>query len=206
MDSRFFIGPAGRLDARLHGPEDGQPVLICHPHPLFGGSMGSRMVYDLAVALGKAEFRAVRFDYRGVGRSDGTYGNGDGEAADAMALFDALTRETGKTPIVVGYSFGGGVACRLAAQHKPSRLVLVATPSRLTQSTLVPAADAPKVRCPVALVYGDRDELAPPPQARELAAAFRPPARLTMLDGAAHFLEPSHNPRAVAAVLEALAG
>lgn len=204
MESRFFQGPAGRLDARLHGPEEGRPVLILHPHPLFGGTMGSRLVYDLAKALGGAGFRAVRFDYRGVGRSEGGYGHGDGEVEDAVAVFDALAAETGHVPAVVGYSFGGGVACRLATLRQPARLVLVATPSPLTQSTLVPTADAPKVRCPAALVFGDRDELAPAAGARELAAAFRPPAKLTFLDGAAHFLEPSHNPRAVAAVLEAL--
>lgn len=205
MDSRFFQGPMGRLDARLHGPADGVPVLLCHPHPLFGGTMGSRLVYDLAVGLALAGYRAVRFDYRGVGRSEGSYGRGDGEAADAVALFDALAAETGKAPIVVGYSFGGGVACRLATLRTPARLVVIAAPSPLTQSTLVPTADAPKVRCPVALIYGDRDELAPPEQARAVTAAFRPPAPLTLLEGAAHFLEPSHNPRAVAAVLEALA-
>jgi hypothetical protein len=192
MDSRFFEGPAGRLDARLHGPEGGQPVLVCHPHPLFGGTMGSRLVYDLAVGLAAAGFRAVRFDYRGVGRSEGTYGKGDGETQDALALFDALAEETGQVPIVVGYSFGGGVAARLAGQRAPKRLVLVATPSPLTQSTLVPADDAPKVRCPVALVFGDRDELAPVAGARALAAAFHPPAPLTLLE------------RAVAAVLAAL--
>ncbi len=205
MDSRFFPGPAGRLDARLHGPEDGLPVLLCHPHPRFGGTMGSRLVYDLAVGLAAAGFRAVRFDYRGVGRSEGTYGRGDGETTDACAMFDALVAETGKTPIVVGYSFGGGVACRLATLRHPARLIMVATPSPLTQSTLVPTADAPTVRCPVALVYGDRDELAPPEQARAVGAAFRPPVAPRFLPGAAHFLEPSHNPRVLAAVLEALA-
>ncbi|MEK6986303.1 MAG: alpha/beta fold hydrolase [Candidatus Thermoplasmatota archaeon] len=206
MDSRFFAGPVGRLDARLHGPTDGVPVLLCHPHPLFGGTMGSRLVYDLAVGLALAGYRAVRFDYRGVGRSDGSYGRGDGEVADALALFDAVAAETGQVPAVVGYSFGGGVACRLATLRTPARLIVIAAPSPLTQSTLVPTSDAPNVRCPVALLYGDRDELAPPEQASAVAAAFRPPAKLTMLEGAAHFLEPSHNPRAVAAVLEALAG
>ncbi len=166
--------------------------------------MGSRLVHDVAVGLGDAGFRVLRFNYRGVGRSEGSYGHGDGETDDARAVFDALATETQQVPLVLGYSFGGGVACRLATQRKPKRLVLVATPTPLTQSTLVPTDDAPRVSCPVTLLYGDRDELAPPAMARVLGAAFHPPVEPLFLPGAAHFLEPSHNPRALAAILTSL--
>ena len=89
-ESRFIAGPAGPLDSRWHGPAGGPPIVLLHPHPLGGGTMGSRLVYDLAAALGDAGFRAVRFDFRGVGRSEGTYGEGVGEVEDALAVFDAL--------------------------------------------------------------------------------------------------------------------
>ena len=166
--------------------------------------MGSRLVYDLAVALGDAGFHAVRFDFRGVGRSEGTYAQGVGEAEDAAAVFDAMRAESGRPPAVVGYSFGGAVACRLATVRDPRHLVLVATPLRVTESLLVPSDDAARVHAPASLIVGDRDGFVTVADAQALAAAFRPPARLTVLPGAAHFLEPSHNARAVAAVLEAL--
>ncbi|MCA1819754.1 MAG: alpha/beta fold hydrolase [Halobacteriales archaeon] len=202
---RTFAGPAGRLDARLHGPADGAPVLLLHPHPQWGGTMGSRLVHDLAGAIAAAGHLAVRFDFRGVGRSQGMYGQGVGESADAAAVFDALQTETGEGAAVVGYSFGGAVACRLASERPVRRLVLVGTPLRLTESLLVPMEDAHRVRAPTHIVVGDRDGFVPVPDAEALAAAFSPPAEVTVLPGAGHFLEPSHNPRAVAAVLAALA-
>jgi alpha/beta superfamily hydrolase len=208
MDSIFYQGPAGPLDARRHGPADGRPVLLLHPHPQFGGTMGSRLVYDLAVALGGSGFRAVRFDFRGVGRSAGGYGRGEGEAGDAVAVFDALAREAGQVPIVVGYSFGAAVACRLATVREPARLVLVGCPLRLRETALDPLGDAPRARCiepPVRVIVGDGDGFVTPEEAHRLAAAFRPPGTLTVLPGAGHFLEPSHNARAAAAVLAALA-
>lgn len=205
MDSRFLQGPAGRLDARLHGPRDGEPILLLHPHPLFGGTMGSRLVYDLAVGLADAGHRVLRFDFRGVGRSEGTYGEGLGEIGDALAAFDALAVETGKTPAVVGYSFGAAVACALAGRRTPMRTILVAMPVDVLQSRLDPAADAPHATGPVHLVVGDRDEFVTVAQAQAVARRFEPSAKVSVLPDAGHFLEPSHNARAVAAVLAAVA-
>jgi len=166
--------------------------------------MGSRLVHDLAEGLAGAGFRAVRFDFRGVGRSEGAYADGVGEVEDAMAVFDALQAETGRPPWVVGFSFGGGVATRLATRREPAGLVLVATPVRLTESSLVPIEDAPRAAVPVHVVVGSRDGFVPVGQAERFAAAFPTKAGLTVLEGAGHFLEPSHNARAVLAVLAAM--
>jgi uncharacterized protein len=166
--------------------------------------MGSRLVYDLAEGLAAAGFLAVRFDFRGVGRSEGLYAGGVGEAEDAAAVFDAVAAHAGRAPAVVGYSFGGAVACRLATMRPVDRLVAVATPLRVTESVLEPAADAARARCPAHVVAGTRDEYVPVDDARRLAAAFRPAAGLTLVDGAGHFLEPSRNGEAVRAVLAAL--
>lgn len=207
-DSRFLPGPAGRLDSRWHGPRGGPPLVLLHPHPLFGGTMGSRLVYDLAVGLAQDGWRVVRFDFRGVGRSEGAYGDGPGEADDAAAVASAVAAETGQDPVLVGYSFGGAAACRAA--RSPSlrvrRLVLVATPVDVLGSALDPLGDAPHARAPAHLVVGDQDQYVSVEQARALAAAFRPPAGLTVLPAAGHFLEPSDNPRVLAAVRSALAG
>lgn len=203
-ESRFIDGPAGRIDSRWHGPTGGAPALVLHPHPLFGGTMGSRLVYDVTTALADAGFRAVRFDFRGVGRSDGEYAWGDGESADAAAVYDALRAEAGREPAVVGYSFGGGVAARLATLRPAARLVCVGTQPSVFQSRLAPVDDAARVRCPAHLVVGDRDEYVSVAETRALAAAFRPAAGVSVIEGAAHFLEPSRNADAVAAVLAAL--
>jgi alpha/beta superfamily hydrolase len=205
-DSRFIPGPAGRLDSRWHGPPSGPPLVLLHPHPQFGGTMGSRLVYDLAVGLAADGWRVVRFDFRGVGRSEGSYGDGLGEAEDAAAVASLAAREAGRDPVLVGYSFGAAAACRAAAMGAPaSRLVLVAVPVDVLGSALQPMDDAPAVRVPAHLVVGDQDPYVSVAQARALASAFRPPAGLTVLPVAAHFLEPSDNPRVLAAVRAALA-
>jgi alpha/beta superfamily hydrolase len=205
-DARFIAGPAGRLDSRWHGPADGPPLVLLHPHPQFGGTMGSRLVYDLAVGLAADGWRVARFDFRGVGRSEGAYGDGLGEAEDATAVVRAVAAESGREPVLVGYSFGGAVALRAAASGAPARrLVLVATPVDVLGSALAPMEDAPLVRVPAHLVVGDQDPYVSVEQARALAAAFLQPAAITVLPAAGHFLEPGDNPRVLAAVRAALA-
>ncbi|HJQ93941.1 MAG TPA: hypothetical protein VJ874_06625, partial [Candidatus Thermoplasmatota archaeon] len=98
-ESRILQGPAGRLDSRWHGPKDGAPAVILHPHPLLGGTMGSRLVYDLAVGLAEDGWRAVRFDFRGAGRSEGAYGEGLGEADDTLAVLAAAEADAGRPPV-----------------------------------------------------------------------------------------------------------
>lgn len=204
--SRFFDGPAGRLDARLHGPQGGDPVLLLHPHPRFGGTMGSRLTYDLATGLGAAGHLAVRFDFRGVGRSEGEGGDGAGEVEDAIAVWDALRKETGQAPAVIGHSFGGGVAARMATRRSVPRLVLVATPPRVRGSRLAPIEDAPDVPCPVSLIVGDKDPLVSVEDMEALQAALPECRDLRVLEGAGHFLTPDHTDRVLRHVLRMLGG
>lgn len=207
VTSRFIPGPAGPLDSRWHGPAAGRPLVLLHPHPRFGGTMGSRLVYDLAIGLAADGWRVVRFDFRGVGRSGGAYGDGIGETDDALAVLAAVAKETGKRPVLLGYSFGGAVAVRAASQAGAAveRLVTVAMPSDVLASRLDPASHAPHVGVPVHMVVGDQDEYVTVAQAEAVARAFRPPAAMTVLPAAGHFLEPSDNPRVLAAVRAALA-
>lgn len=201
--SRWFDGPAGRLDARLHGPEGGLPVLLLHPHPLHGGTMGTRFVYRLAEALAEEGYRAVRFDFRGAGRSGGSYDRGVGETEDALAVWDALLAETGRPPAVIGFSFGSGVAVRLAGRRDVPAVVLVAPPARVRDSELDLLADAAAVRCCAHVVIGTEDRQVDPREADRVRAAL-PDARITVLQGADHFLTPMHHDRGVAAAVGAL--
>jgi alpha/beta superfamily hydrolase len=166
--------------------------------------MGSRLVYDLATGLAREGFRAVRFDFRGVGRSEGEYGEGVGETEDALAVVDALAKESDGPPSLVGYSFGAAVALHAARQRKLARLVLVSCPAVVPESPLLPFKDARAAKVAARLVVGGKDPFCSPEEAARLAAAFRPAAPLTIIPRAGHFLEPTYNARAVGAVLEAL--
>lgn len=166
--------------------------------------MGSRLVYDLAVALARAGFQVLRFDFRGVNRSEGVFANGIGETEDAAAAFDVLASRAGEAPVVVGYSFGAAVALRLAQVRPVARLVAIGLPLPVLDSALSPVDDAPRVPCPIDLVLGDEDPFVTGDAARALAATFARPAGVHVLPGAAHFLEPSHNARAAATVLSIL--
>src|SRR5687767_7240387 len=94
-EARSIAGPSGRLDSRWHGPKDGPPVGLLPPHPPLGGTMGSRLGYDLAVGLAEDGWRVVRFDFRGAGRSEGEYGEGIGETEDALGVLAAVEADTG---------------------------------------------------------------------------------------------------------------
>lgn len=201
--TRWFDGPAGRLDGRLHGPPAGRPVLLLHPHPRYGGTMGTRFVYRLAQALADEGYRAVRFDFRGAGRSDGSYDRGVGETQDALAVWDAVRDETDQAPAVVGFSFGAGVAVRLAGRRDVPAVVLVAPPARVRDSELDLVADAASVRCCAHVVIGTEDRQVDPRDADRVRAAL-PDARITVLQGADHFLTPTHHDRGVAATVSAL--
>ncbi len=165
--------------------------------------MGTRLVYQLCKAL-EAEGRlAVRFDLRGAGRSDGSYDGGPGEAEDALAVWDAIQAETGQAALVIGFSFGGGVAVRVAGQRDVPGLILIATPAAVRDSDLKPLEEAARVRCPSHVIIGTADELVEPADADAIRAMLG--GRITFLQGADHFLTPTHHERAVGAVLTALA-
>lgn len=167
--------------------------------------MGTRLVYDLAKALAEEGWRAVRFDFRGVGRSAGSYDRGPGEVEDALAVHAALQDQAGRPPALVGFSFGGAVTVCMAAQRDAPVAVCIATPARVRDADLDPVADAARVACPVHLVYGTADELVSRADAQALAEAFPTTPKWHVLQGADHFLTPTHIPRAVDAVRAALA-
>jgi alpha/beta superfamily hydrolase len=179
-------GPSGALEALLEVPQ--APALagfavICHPHPLFGGTMQNKVVHTLGRACQEFGVATVRFNFRGVGTSDGSYDEGRGETDDALAVIGWGRKRWPDVPLMLaGFSFGAMVALRAAARSTPSRLISVA-----------PAVGRPEfasvVRpgCPWLIVHGDRDELVDIRDVRAFAAGFEPPPRLIVLPGAEHF-------------------
>lgn len=176
------------LDARRDGPE--QPrlgIVVCHPHPLYGGDMDNPVVVRVAEACAALGLATLRFNFRGVGRSSGTHDHGRGEARDVEAAWDHLAGAVGGRGGVVlaGYSFGATVVAgaAAAASPAPAGLVLIAPP--LAVSGPDPFTALATVPGPVLLVAGTRDELCPRPALDALAGG--PRTTLRVIEGADHF-------------------
>jgi alpha/beta superfamily hydrolase len=181
-----IAGPAGAIEALLEDPQ-GTPRtgfgVICHPHPLHGGTMQNKVVHTLARALQEQGLPTLRFNYRGVGRSEGVYDEGRGEGADALAVIHWGRVRWPDAPLVLaGFSFGAMVALRIAAAAQPERLITVAPP--VTREQLQDLAPPP---CPWLIVQGEADELVDYREVQAWAARFDPPPLLRLLPGVDHF-------------------
>ncbi|MGH8185474.1 MAG: alpha/beta hydrolase [Steroidobacteraceae bacterium] len=199
-----IAGPAGALEAIVETPDsaDGTCVaVICHPHPSYGGTMTNKVVHMLARACNELGVPAVRFNFRGVGASAGSYDEGVGETDDALAVLDwAASRWPGAGLWVGGFSFGGAIAIRAAAARDVRRLITVAP---AIDRVAVDNAGLP--RCPWLIVQGDADELVDAAKTRNWAQALPSPPQLAILSGVDHFFHGRLNElRSV--VLEWLAG
>jgi len=178
-----ITGPAGRLSVAVDTIE-GLPsrglAVVCHPHPLHGGTMDNKVVQTVARALAQRGWRTVRFDYRGVRESEGTYGEGRGETDDALAVV-AAHRVLGEPLVLAGFSFGGFVAAnaatRLEESERPQRLVLVG-PS--TANFTVPAVPAETL-----VVHGEMDDVVPLSATMDWARPQSLP--VVVVPGAGHF-------------------
>lgn len=119
--SKFFNGPAGRLEAQFSEPPGSTATtplaVICHPHPLHQGSMDNKVVTTVARAWQQLGFITVRFNFRGVGKSEGNYDNGIGEVEDLKALMNELRLTYPSAPLwLAGFSFGSFIAFQMAGQ------------------------------------------------------------------------------------------
>ncbi|MES2959572.1 MAG: alpha/beta fold hydrolase [Pseudomonadota bacterium] len=125
-ERRTVAGPVGDLECAIDTPEGALQgtAVVCHPHPQHGGTMDNKVVATLARAFVQCGWRAVRFNFRGIGRSAGSWDDGRGEIDDALAVIAAL-REPARPLALAGFSFGGYVASHAAASLEPARLVLV---------------------------------------------------------------------------------
>ena len=182
-------GPAGLLEARIEDPvPPGEPhavvAVACHPHPLHGGTMQNKVVHTAARAMQEAGAATVRFNFRGVGRSEGRYDAGKGELDDALAVVGWTRRHFACDAVwLAGFSFGAATALQAAlGGARPLRLVTIAPPvGRLLHD----AIDRPA--CPWLVVQGDRDELVDAVAVRDWVARFEPAPELLVVPGAEHF-------------------
>lgn len=178
--------PAGTLEALLELPSSDRERsfgVVCHPHPLYGGAMTNKVVYTLARAFVDLGMPVVRFNFRGVGASTGSFAEGIGETQDAQAAIHWMrARFPDRALWLGGFSFGAAVAIRAATQEHAAALVTVAPAVDRISGTdvLVP-------ECPWLTLQGDQDELVPVEATRNWAQALANPPRLIVLPGADHF-------------------
>ena len=184
----FVPGPAGRLEAVLAMPRQAPRGLcvVCHPHPLFGGALSNKVVYTLASAALKAGFIAARFNFRGVGKSEGLYDEARGETDDALAVAAWLRQLAGsQLPLMLaGFSFGAYVALKAATQTPTARLVSISIPfGRYVDH----AAPPPRPSCPWLAVHSRDDDTVDFAETRAVLQAYVPPPQLVEFEGAGHF-------------------
>jgi alpha/beta superfamily hydrolase len=182
-------GPAGRLEAILMLPE-APPVaaaVVCHAHPLQGGMMHFKVVFRAAKALQSAGLAALRFNFRGVGRSEGVYDHGAGEQEDARAALFELQDRFPALPLVLGgFSFGSGVALRVAARDRRVRAVFaLGYPVALEAER----AHLEAITVPRLFVQGEQDPFGPGESLRAMAEALPPPREVVVIAGADHFFD-----------------
>lgn len=195
-------GPAGALEALTACPESPAPAsaVVCHPHPLQGGTLHNKVVHTLARAFGELGLRTVRFNFRGVGASAGTHAHGVGETEDVLAVLDWVRTQRPHDQLwLAGFSFGAFMALRAAAQFPVAQLVLVAPPVNFYPEL----GPAPGPRVPTLVLQGEDDDVVPAAAVRAWVERLPLRPRLRTFPGVGHFFHGRLNDLR-AAVQEAL--
>ena len=195
--SFFLEGPAGRLEALLNAGAANatQAALVCHPHPLFGGTLHNKVVFHNMKALNSFGFPVLRMNFRGTGLSQGEHDYGNGEVDDVCTALDWLDAEFHLPLIFAGFSFGAAVGLRAACRDDRVRAAIgVGTPV----APVAADTEEPRVytyeflrECakPKLFVSGARDQFGPRAKLEALLAALPEPKKLVVIEGADHFFE-----------------
>ena len=196
-----LIGPAGPLEALRDGPEGPShaesnrlraAVVFAHPHPQFGGTMHTKVVYQGAKGLARIGCAVLRFNFRGVGRSAGAFNEGPGEKEDFTAALDYLAARYPETKLwAAGFSFGSWVALEVGAMdNRVSALIGVAPPVATSLSGHVYTFDNTLASTkPKFFVQGEADEVCPLEGMWAFYARLEEPKELVIIDGADHLFE-----------------
>ncbi|MEO5624359.1 MAG: alpha/beta fold hydrolase [Dokdonella sp.] len=186
-DSVLLPGPAGAIELACALPDVANAragaAIICHPHPLQGGTMHNKVVTIIERALLELGLATVRFNFRGVGKSEGMHDNGAGETDDVVAIAHWLRRvRPGDALWLGGFSFGSYVALRAAPRVEPAQMILVAPPVGRWDFAEI-AAPA----CPWLIVQGEEDEVVDAKAVFAWAQALQPTAQLVRVPETGHF-------------------
>jgi uncharacterized protein len=195
--SLFLEGPVGRLEALLNAGAETptHAAIVCHPHPLFGGTLHNKVVFHTMKALNSFGFPVLRFNFRGAGLSQGEHNQGVGEVEDVQTALDWLDAEYHLPLIFAGFSFGAAVGLRAACPDaRVQALIGLGVPA------IPVAADTEQARTytfeflgecgkPKLFISGGRDQFGPRAQLEALVAKAAEPKKLVLIEGADHFFE-----------------
>src|SRR5579883_1629801 len=182
--------PTGYLEGILKPEEDGivprYAALVCHPHPLGGGTMHNKVVFKVAQAVQALGMPALRFNFRGVGHSTGTYDEGRGEMDDVRYALEFLSRRYPGLPVLLaGFSFGSYVGLRVAAvDDRVQAMIGLGVPARMFDGDYLQNSHKPKL-----IIQGTNDELAPYDLAVQWFERLPAPKSMIAVEGADHFFQ-----------------
>jgi len=183
----FLDGPAGRLEAILWSPTAGAPAMaavVCHPHPLFGGTMHNKVVYQAAKSLDALGLPVLRFNFRGTGMSEGKHDHGDGERGDVRAALDFLAAEYPGIPLLVaGFSFGCWVGLRAGCEDdRVTGLIGLGAPVNNADFSYLAKCEKPKL-----FVSGSNDMYGAVDKLQSVVAIVPGENRVVIVEEADHF-------------------
>lgn len=184
IEEKIFFESEGVKIEGLLGRSGGQSaVVVTHPHPLYGGDMTNNVVESVVRAYGENGYTTLRFNFRGVGQSDGTYDNGTGEQEDVRAAV-AFLGGLGKTSIdLAGYSFGAWVNAQcIESLTDVKRMIMVSPPVNFLDFSFLEYSE--KIRLVIA---GSEDDIAPPAMIKDMIPVWNPEAVFNIIKGADHF-------------------
>ena len=189
--TNFFLdGPAGKLEAVLWTPPDGvQPrfaAVVCHPHPLFGGTLHNKVVYQAAKALDSCGGAVLRFNFRGTGLSEGKHDRGVGELEDVRAAVEFLVERHPEVPLqVAGFSFGCWVGLRVGCEDaRVVRLIGIGAPVNDSDFSYLEKCSKPKL-----FVHGSKDEFGDVRKLEKIVSGLAGEKKLVVVDGVDHFFK-----------------
>jgi uncharacterized protein len=187
--SLFLQGNAGRLEALLNAgaPDAKFSALVCHPHPLHGGTLHNKVVYHAMKALNGLGLPVLRFNFRGTGLSEGVHDNGQGEIEDVGTAVEFLHREFGRPILFAGFSFGAATGLRACCPDPcVSGLIALGTPvavqGRIYSYEFLQACTKPKL-----FISGTRDEFAPVNNLEQIFSQVAEPKEMVLVEDADHF-------------------
>jgi uncharacterized protein len=191
IKSFFLKGPVGRLEALLNQgvPEASHAALVCHPHPLYGGTMHNKVVYHAMKALNGFGYPVLRFNFRGAGLSDGEHDKGQGEQKDVQAALHWLESEFQLPVIFCGFSFGAATGMRVACgDPRVAGLISLGTPvnaeGRVYTYHYIQSCSLPKL-----FLSGAQDPYGPAEHIQKVVELAPEPKELVLVEGAGHFFE-----------------
>jgi alpha/beta superfamily hydrolase len=190
--SFFLNGPAGQLEALLNaGAENAtHAALVCHPHPVYGGTLHNKVVFHTMKALNAFGFPVLRFNFRGAGLSQGEHSNGVGEIEDVRVALDWLEHEYRQPILFAGFSFGAAVGLRAACPDpRVQAMIALGTPVAPIDNRSYDFSFLGDCTKSKFFISGARDQFGPRKQLENLIASVPEPKQLVLIEGADHFFE-----------------